>query len=98
MLSQVNIRAKSFYVFNASVEVWTGFSTLKKNKTSVSFGGCEDLKDMSTMVLRTRGPAKLPDGYKLAMHISQGDAESIRVFRQKSSEGKYSTFGECSFP
>lgn len=65
-----------------------------KNETSVSFGGCEDLKDMSTMVLRTRGPAKLPDGYKLAMHISQGDAESIRVFRPRSNDRKCSTFGE----
>lgn len=47
---------------------------------------CADLKDMSVMVLRTRGPAKLPQGYKLAMHISQGDAESIRVFRPRSAE------------
>nr|XP_046238966.1 protein-arginine deiminase type-2 isoform X2 [Scatophagus argus] len=45
-----------------------------------------DLKDMSVMVLRTRGPAKLPKGYKLTMHISQGDAESVRVFRTRSSE------------
>uniref|UniRef100_A0A3P8N9Y8 Protein-arginine deiminase n=1 Tax=Astatotilapia calliptera TaxID=8154 RepID=A0A3P8N9Y8_ASTCA len=32
-----------------------------------------DLKDMSVMVLRTKGPGKLPEGYKLTMHISQGD-------------------------
>lgn len=51
---------------------------------------------MSTMVLRTRGPAKLPDGYKLAMHISQGDAESIRVFRPRSADIKSTTFGEES--
>lgn len=38
------------------------------------------------MVLRTRGPAKLPKGYKLTMHISQGDAESIRVFRSRSTD------------
>ncbi|KAK5933572.1 hypothetical protein CgunFtcFv8_014041 [Champsocephalus gunnari] len=44
-----------------------------------------DLKDMSVMVLRTKGPAKLPEGYKLTMHISQGDAESVRVFRASSS-------------
>uniref|UniRef100_A0A7N6ADL0 Protein-arginine deiminase n=1 Tax=Anabas testudineus TaxID=64144 RepID=A0A7N6ADL0_ANATE len=43
-----------------------------------------DLKDMSAMVLRTRGPAKLPQGYKLTLHISQGDAESVRVFRSRS--------------
>ncbi|KAL7407817.1 hypothetical protein ABVT39_014048 [Epinephelus coioides] len=42
-----------------------------------------DLKDMSLMVLRTRGPPKLPEGYKLTMHISQGHAESVRVFRSK---------------
>ncbi|XP_022617089.1 protein-arginine deiminase type-2 isoform X1 [Seriola dumerili] len=45
-----------------------------------------DLKDMSVMVLRTRGPAKLPEGYKLTMHISQGDAESVRVFMSTSPE------------
>ncbi|XP_018539401.1 protein-arginine deiminase type-2 isoform X2 [Lates calcarifer] len=44
-----------------------------------------DLKDMSPMVLRTKGPAKLPEGYKLAMHISQTDAESVRVFMSRSS-------------
>uniref|UniRef100_A0A1A8FSI8 Peptidyl arginine deiminase, type II n=1 Tax=Nothobranchius korthausae TaxID=1143690 RepID=A0A1A8FSI8_9TELE len=43
-----------------------------------------DLKDMSLMVLRTRGPAKLPEGYKLTMHISQEDAKTVRVFRSKS--------------
>ncbi|XP_068598420.1 protein-arginine deiminase type-2 [Brachionichthys hirsutus] len=43
-----------------------------------------DLKDMSLMVLRTKGPAKLPEGYKLTMHISQGDAEGVRVFRSKA--------------
>lgn len=45
-----------------------------------------DLKDMSVMVLRTKGPGKLPEGYKLTMHISQGDAESVRVFRNRSTE------------
>lgn len=45
------------------------------------------------MVLRTRGPAKLPKDYKLTMHISQSDAESVRVFRSKLS-GKQN--GECS--
>ncbi|XP_036955901.1 protein-arginine deiminase type-2 isoform X2 [Acanthopagrus latus] len=45
-----------------------------------------DLKDMSVMVLRTKGPAKLPEGYKLTMHISQSDAESVRVFRSRETE------------
>lgn len=66
----------------------------KKMKLLSPLGGCEDLKDMSTMVLRTRGPAKLPEGYKLAMHISQGAAESIRVFRPRTNDVKYSNFGE----
>lgn len=48
---------------------------------------------MSLMVLRTRGPAKLPKDYKLTMHISQSDAESVRVFRSKLP-GKQN--GECS--
>lgn len=51
-----------------------------------NFYGCTDLKDMSVMVLRTKGPGKLPEGYKLTMHISQGDAESVRVFRNRSTE------------
>lgn len=37
------------------------------------------------MVLRTKGPAKLPKDYKLTMHISQSDAETVRVFRSKLS-------------
>ncbi|XP_072540787.1 protein-arginine deiminase type-2 isoform X2 [Salminus brasiliensis] len=44
-----------------------------------------DLKDMSRMILRTNGPAQLPKGYKLSLHITQTDAESVRVF---SSNGK----------
>ncbi|XP_055016073.1 protein-arginine deiminase type-2 isoform X2 [Boleophthalmus pectinirostris] len=39
-----------------------------------------DVKDMSPMVLRTKGPPKLPEGYKLVLHISQSDGENIRVF------------------
>ncbi|XP_068450723.1 protein-arginine deiminase type-2 isoform X2 [Clinocottus analis] len=45
-----------------------------------------DLKDMTVMALRTKGPAKLPEGYKLTMHISQGDAESVRVFKLRSPD------------
>lgn len=40
------------------------------------------------MVMRTIGPAKLPKGYKLSMHISQSDAERVRVFQSKLS-GKH---------
>nr|XP_020482038.1 protein-arginine deiminase type-2 [Labrus bergylta] len=56
--------------------------TLDHEKDSVS--RVSDLKDMSLMVLRTKGPPKLPEGYKLNLHISQSDAESVRVFRSGS--------------
>uniref|UniRef100_A0AAY4DET2 protein-arginine deiminase n=1 Tax=Denticeps clupeoides TaxID=299321 RepID=A0AAY4DET2_9TELE len=46
-----------------------------------------DLLDMSRMVLRTNGPAELPQGYKLALQISQSDGESIRVFKKRKPEG-----------
>nr|XP_019952325.1 PREDICTED: protein-arginine deiminase type-2 isoform X1 [Paralichthys olivaceus] len=62
---------------------WKEQDSKKNHITKVS-----DLKDMSPMVLRTRGPAKLPEGYKLTMHISQSDAESVRVFRTRSPEAK----------
>ncbi|XP_076598511.1 protein-arginine deiminase type-2 isoform X1 [Chaetodon auriga] len=59
----------------------TYWKKLDSEQESVS--RVSDLKDMSVMVLRTRGPSKLPEGYKLTMHISQGDAESVRVFRSR---------------
>ncbi|XP_058258574.1 protein-arginine deiminase type-2 isoform X1 [Hemibagrus wyckioides] len=45
-----------------------------------------DLKDMSKMILRTTGPSELPEGYKLSLHISQTDAERVRIFRSRSSK------------
>ncbi|AWP02412.1 Peptidylarginine deiminase [Scophthalmus maximus] len=56
-----------------------------------------DLKDMSVMVLRTKGPATLPEGYKLTMHISQGHADRVRVFRSKSPVDKNATPGNFVF-
>ncbi|KAF7667953.1 hypothetical protein LDENG_00039840 [Lucifuga dentata] len=61
----------------------TFFKQLDSKQDSVT--RVSDLTDMSLMCLRTKGPAKLPAGYKLSMHISQGDAERIRVFRSRSS-------------
>ncbi|XP_077460240.1 protein-arginine deiminase type-2 isoform X2 [Stigmatopora argus] len=56
----------------------------KKLDTEVDYiSKLSDLRDMSEMVLRTRGPAKLPPGYKLTMHISQGHAENVRVYRPR---------------
>ncbi|XP_060775421.1 protein-arginine deiminase type-2 isoform X2 [Neoarius graeffei] len=45
-----------------------------------------DLKDMSKMILRTNGPSALPEGYKLCLHISQADAEKVRIFRAKTTK------------
>ncbi|CAJ1050202.1 Hypothetical predicted protein [Xyrichtys novacula] len=64
----------------------------KENITKVS-----DLKDMSLMVLRTKGPAKLPEGYKLTMHISQSDAESVRVFRSRGPGAKDTSSGSIFY-
>lgn len=61
---------------------------------NMSLCGCPDLKDMSLMVLRTRGPARLPPGYKLTMHISQSDAENVRVFRSRTSDAMKNTLSE----
>ncbi|KAM4582841.1 protein-arginine deiminase type-2-like isoform 2-T2 [Fundulus diaphanus] len=52
----------------------------------VHISNVSDLKDMSLMVLRTRGPARLPKGYKLTMHISQGAPKCVQVFRAGSPE------------
>uniref|UniRef100_A0A9J8DKI7 protein-arginine deiminase n=1 Tax=Cyprinus carpio carpio TaxID=630221 RepID=A0A9J8DKI7_CYPCA len=43
------------------------------------------LQDMSKMILRTNGPAELPEGYKLTMHISQTTSENVRVFRPRTN-------------
>lgn len=56
----------------------------KPDKDQSHISKVSDLKDMSLMVLRTKGPATLPEGYKLTMHTSQGDADSIRVFMSVS--------------
>ncbi|TRY89353.1 hypothetical protein DNTS_015293 [Danionella cerebrum] len=47
-----------------------------------------DLKDMSKMILRTSGPAQLPEGYKLTMYISQSTSESVRIFRPRTNISK----------
>lgn len=39
-----------------------------------------DLLDMSKMVLRIKGPEKLPTGYHLMLHVSATDAQSLGVF------------------
>uniref|UniRef100_A0A8C5MTH1 Peptidyl arginine deiminase 2 n=1 Tax=Leptobrachium leishanense TaxID=445787 RepID=A0A8C5MTH1_9ANUR len=39
-----------------------------------------DLKDMSHMILRTRGPEKLPVGYHLMLYISSSDSGNVGVF------------------
>ncbi|NWZ68332.1 PADI2 deiminase, partial [Acrocephalus arundinaceus] len=44
-----------------------------------------DLKDMSQLVLRTRGPRAIFAGHRLLLHVDFGDADKIRVFYGGSS-------------
>ncbi|NXG70858.1 PADI3 deiminase, partial [Baryphthengus martii] len=39
-----------------------------------------DLKDMSQMVLRTRGPRTIFTGHRLVLHVDYGDADKVGVF------------------
>ncbi|KAM7324032.1 hypothetical protein ACRRTK_016337 [Alexandromys fortis] len=40
----------------------------------------EDLKDMSQMILRTKGPDHLPAGYEIVLYISMSDSDKVGVF------------------
>ncbi|XP_004705457.1 protein-arginine deiminase type-2 [Echinops telfairi] len=40
----------------------------------------QDLKDMSQMVLRTKGPDRLPAGYEIVLSIPISDADKVGVF------------------
>ncbi|XP_010832086.1 PREDICTED: protein-arginine deiminase type-2-like, partial [Bison bison bison] len=40
----------------------------------------EDLKDMSQMILRTKGPEHLPAGYEIVLYISMSDSDKVGVF------------------
>lgn len=39
-----------------------------------------DLKDMSQMVLRTRGPRTIFTGHRLLLHVDFSDADKVGVF------------------
>lgn len=39
-----------------------------------------DLKDMSQMVLRTRGPRTIFTGHRLVLHVDYSDADKVGVF------------------
>lgn len=43
-----------------------------------------DLKDMSQMILRTKGPDRLPAGYELVLYISIADSDKVGVFYVES--------------
>ncbi|XP_066493203.1 protein-arginine deiminase type-2 [Tiliqua scincoides] len=40
----------------------------------------EDLEDMSRMILRTRGPERLPSGYEMVLYIPISDSDKVGVF------------------
>ncbi|XP_078498938.1 protein-arginine deiminase type-2-like [Lissotriton helveticus] len=54
-------------------------SRMRDGDDDIVFGQ-KDLEDMSRMVLRTRGPEKLPKGYHLLLHITASDSDKIAVF------------------
>ena len=43
-----------------------------------------DLKDMSQMILRTKGPDRLPVGYEIVLYISMTDSDKVGVFYVES--------------
>uniref|UniRef100_A0A8V5GCD5 protein-arginine deiminase n=1 Tax=Melopsittacus undulatus TaxID=13146 RepID=A0A8V5GCD5_MELUD len=45
----------------------------------------DDLKDMSQMVLRTRGPRTIFTGHRLILHIDYSDADKVGVFYGSNS-------------
>ncbi|XP_044277098.1 protein-arginine deiminase type-2 [Varanus komodoensis] len=40
----------------------------------------QDLDDMSRMILRTKGPDRLPPGYEMVLHIPMSDTDKVGVF------------------
>nr|XP_033777414.1 protein-arginine deiminase type-2-like isoform X1 [Geotrypetes seraphini] len=49
----------------------------------------EDLQDMSMMLLRIRGPEKLPTSYNLLLHISPSDSDKLGVFHSQNKQYTY---------
>uniref|UniRef100_A0A8C0HB85 protein-arginine deiminase n=1 Tax=Chelonoidis abingdonii TaxID=106734 RepID=A0A8C0HB85_CHEAB len=45
-----------------------------------------DLRDMSCMILRTRGPDAIFDDHKLVLHISMSDADKVGVFHARGDD------------
>lgn len=43
-----------------------------------------DLKDMSQMILRTKGPDRLPAGHEMVLYISMSDSDKVGVFYVES--------------
>ncbi|XP_031469483.1 protein-arginine deiminase type-1-like isoform X3 [Phasianus colchicus] len=45
-----------------------------------------DLQDMSVMLLRTQGPSSIFADYQLVLHVSESDADKVRVFHAIRSD------------
>lgn len=43
-----------------------------------------DLQDMSQMILRTKGPDRLPAGYEIVLYIAMSDSDKVGVFYVES--------------
>ncbi|XP_023600973.1 protein-arginine deiminase type-2 [Myotis lucifugus] len=55
---------------------WLSKEDCKDNKVYSK----NDLKDMSQMILRTKGPDRLPAGYEIVLYISMADSDRVGVF------------------
>lgn len=54
------------------------------HQPTIFFVCTPDLLDMSRMVLRTKGPQRLPRGYEIVLYIPVSDADKVGVFYMQS--------------
>ncbi|XP_070260296.1 protein-arginine deiminase type-2 isoform X1 [Myotis yumanensis] len=62
---------------------WLSKEDCKDNKVYSK----NDLKDMSQMILRTKGPDRLPAGYEIVLYISMADSDRVGVFYVETLRG-----------
>ncbi|XP_042743665.1 protein-arginine deiminase type-1-like [Lagopus leucura] len=55
-------------------------NTVGTDSNQVDIQTPADLQDMSVMLLRTQGPSSIFADYQLVLHVSESDADKVRVF------------------
>ncbi|XP_021230299.1 protein-arginine deiminase type-1-like [Numida meleagris] len=61
-------------------------STVGTDCSQVDIQTPSDLQDMSVMLLRTQGPSNIFADYQLVLHVSESDADKVRVFHAVRSD------------